>query len=102
MPGSMTALPIFQLPLLHRYRALFTNRFGALGKAHFQNTIVEARFNLVLIHQNLGSHEGIHDRIHSVQLLGFNGSPSFPETRSCHSGETLLGGLSSTGPTGGG
>ena len=30
-----------------RHRA---NRFGALGKAHFQDTIVEARFDLVLIH----------------------------------------------------
>src|SRR5262249_55109869 len=38
------------LAFLDWYLALFANRFGALGKAHFQNTIVEGRLNLVLVH----------------------------------------------------
>jgi hypothetical protein len=32
------------------YRTLFADCFGALGKADLQDTIIEARFDLVLVH----------------------------------------------------
>src|SRR4029078_1868563 len=53
LDGSLSrhqCCPFPGLALFNRYGALFANRFRALWKAHFQDTIVEGRFNFVLVH----------------------------------------------------
>ena len=64
-----------RLDLLDWYRALLANRLGPLGEAHLQDTIIEARFNFVLIDSVGKPHRSLEAAIaafhHAIILLLF-------------------------------